>query len=139
MTANRQGFASLDEAADAVAGYLPYRRRPRDPSGLMKNLREREGRLYWHWDPDFLDVTAADRVGDNARMEQAAAAVVAPILLVRGGRSEIVTPEDAEAFLQLVPHAEAVEVTGAAHMVAGDENTVFGLALGDFLERTAPP
>ena len=49
------GFASLDEVADAVAAYNPHRTGPTDPSGLRKNLRERDGRLYWHWDPAFLD------------------------------------------------------------------------------------
>ena len=39
MGANPDGFASVDEAADAVAAYLPHRPRPKDPSGLMKNLR----------------------------------------------------------------------------------------------------
>jgi pimeloyl-ACP methyl ester carboxylesterase len=37
-----------------------------------------------------------------------------------------------------VPHAEFVEVAGAAHMVAGDENTAFGEALLDFLTRAVP-
>ena len=49
MNANHGGFASLEEAADAVAAYYPERPRPKDPSGLMKNLRLRDdGRLYWH-------------------------------------------------------------------------------------------
>jgi pimeloyl-ACP methyl ester carboxylesterase len=139
MAANRDGFASLDEAANAVAGYLPHRPRPRDPSGLMKNLREREGRLFWHWDPEFMTVTAADRGDGDGRLERAAMAIAAPTLLVRGGQSEIVSPEDAEAFLQLVPHARLAEVDGAAHMVAGDDNTSFGLAVRDFLARAAPP
>jgi pimeloyl-ACP methyl ester carboxylesterase len=46
MRSGRDGFVSLDEAVDAVAAYLPHRRRPRDPSGLMKNLRQRNGRLH---------------------------------------------------------------------------------------------
>ncbi len=36
--------------------YLPHRRRPRDLSGLAKNLRLLpNGRLRWHWDPAFLE------------------------------------------------------------------------------------
>ena len=49
------GFASSEEAADAVAAYLPHRPRPKDLSGLAKNLRLGEdGRYRWHWDPRFL-------------------------------------------------------------------------------------
>jgi pimeloyl-ACP methyl ester carboxylesterase len=139
MRSGRDGFVSLDEAVDAVAAYLPHRRRPRDPSGLMKNLRQRNGRLHWHWDPQFLDHAASDRGRVDGRLDRAATAVGAPTLLVRGALSDIVTPDDVEAFRQVVPHAEFAEVAGAAHMVAGDENTAFGDAVLDFLTRVAPP
>ncbi|WP_459977292.1 alpha/beta fold hydrolase, partial [Mycobacterium avium] len=39
-------------------------------------------------------------------------------------------------FLQLVPHAEATDVTGTGHMVAGDNNDAFTGAVTDFLDRT---
>ena len=46
MFSGLHGFGSLEEAADAVAAYLPYRTRPRSPEGLKKNLRLRDGRWY---------------------------------------------------------------------------------------------
>jgi pimeloyl-ACP methyl ester carboxylesterase len=50
------GFASVEEAADAIAAYLPHRPRPRSLAGLAKNLRlHADGRWRWHWDPRFLD------------------------------------------------------------------------------------
>ena len=104
----------------------------------MKNLRERDGRFYWHWDPKFLAVAPNDRGREDGRLDRAAAGLAAPTLLVRGSYSDIVTPEDVEAFLELVPGTEVVEVAGAAHMVAGDENTAFGDALTGFLQRAAP-
>ena len=55
MTGNIDGFASLEEAADAIAVYNPHRPRPSDLSGLAKNLRQRDdGRWVWHWDPRFV-------------------------------------------------------------------------------------
>ena len=36
MLTNLHGFGSLEEAADAVAAYLPYREKPRSPEGLRK-------------------------------------------------------------------------------------------------------
>ena len=46
------GFASLEEAGDAVDAYQPHRKRPRNLDGLVKNVRRGEdGRFYWHWDP----------------------------------------------------------------------------------------
>src|SRR5262245_61763992 len=37
MHARPDGFANLEEVADAVAAYNPHRPRPKNPSGLMKN------------------------------------------------------------------------------------------------------
>lgn len=45
MRGNPDGFANLEEAAEAVAAYNPHRPRPKDPEGLKKNLRQRNGRL----------------------------------------------------------------------------------------------
>lgn len=138
MTANPDGFANVEEAADAVAGYLPHRPRPRDPSGLMKNLRLRGERLHWHWDPSFIRRAAGDRFDDDDRLSAAARQVIAPTLLVRGQESEIVRPDDVEAFTALIPQSEVVDVAGAGHMVAGDRNTIFGDAVERYLRRVAP-
>ena len=32
---------------------LPQRARPKGTEGLARNLRLRDGRYYWHWDPAF--------------------------------------------------------------------------------------
>ena len=49
MRSGMSGFDTLEDAADAIAAYNPHRPRPRDLSGLRKNLRERgDGRWYWH-------------------------------------------------------------------------------------------
>ena len=58
-----------------------------------------------------------------------------PVLLVRGALSDLLTEEGAQAFLKQCPQAEYVNVRGAGHMVAGDENDVFGDAVTGFLGR----
>ncbi|MET0656684.1 MAG: alpha/beta hydrolase [Steroidobacteraceae bacterium] len=136
MTAYPEGFASVEEAADAVASYLPHRPRPKDVSGLRKNLRVGPGqRLYWHWDPNFVGRRHTSMKDMRARMDAAARRVRIPTLLVRGEQSEIVSTDGADAFRSLMPDAEYVDVKGARHMVAGDENTAFNQAILDFLER----
>lgn len=135
MTANPGGFASLEEAADAVASYVPHRPRPRDLAGLQKNLRLGEdGRYHWHWDPRMM--SGARRVGgtrDPERLERAARTLRVPALLVRGRMSDVIGEEDAQAFLSLAPHAQYVDVSGAGHMVAGDRNDRFTEAVAGFL------
>ena len=127
------GFASVDEAADAVAAYLPHRPRPKDTSGLLKNLRLREGRYYWHWDPRMFGEGRGPRDTDGLRA--AARSLNAPTLLVRGRLSDVLSPEGVDDFLQLVPHAEFADIAGADHMVAGDRNDAFNDATFAFLEK----
>jgi len=56
-----------------------------------------------------------------------------PTLLVRGGSSELVTPEAAAEFLALAPQADYVDVAEARHMGAGGRNEVFADAIVRFL------
>lgn len=134
MKAAPDGFSSVEEAADAVAMYLPDRPRPADPSGLLRNLREHNGRLYWHWDPGFF--SSDRRINtETQRLEAAARAVRVPTLLVWGLRSEIVSQESVRQFRSLLPDAEIAEVKDAGHMVAGDRNDAFSGAVIDFLAR----
>lgn len=137
------GFATIDDAADAVAAYMPHRPRPSSTGGLRKNLRQREdGRWRWHWDPAFMDGAMridSDREVVDPALEEAARSVSEPMLLVRGGSSELVEEEHARSFLKLATAAEYVDVAGARHMVVGDANDQFSSALNEFLVRRAPP
>ena len=135
MKARPDGFANLEDAADAIASYLPNRRRPRDLSGLTRNLRQGpDGRWRWHWDPGFLVPGRGPRPGeDPLRLERAARALRVPTLLVRGRLSDLLSESGAEHFLSLVPHARFVDVRDAGHMVAGDRNDLFTEAVVDFL------
>lgn len=127
------GFASVEEAADAVAAYLPHRPRPRDTSGLMRNLRLRDGRYYWHWDPRMFQGEGGPR--DSGGLREAAGRLKVPTLLVRGRLSDVLSQEGVDDFLRLVPHAEFADIAGADHMVAGDRNDAFNEAVFAFLER----
>lgn len=132
------GFGSLDEAADAIADYQPHRTRPSDTSGLAKNLRQGEdGRWRWHWDPKFVTSpkSMTQEGGRHDASQSIARAVRLPTMLVRGRLSDLVTETEAEAFLELVPHAEYVDVEDAAHMIAGDKNDAFMNAITDFVAR----
>ena len=142
MIGNIDGFASVEEAADAIAAYNPHRPRPKDLSGLAKNLRQRDdGRWVWHWDPAFVtgkfgsaDETRSSVVDPN-RLDKSADALRIPTLLVRGRQSDLLSEDGARDFLDRVPQAEFADVAGAGHMVAGDRNEIFNRAILDFLDR----
>jgi non-heme chloroperoxidase len=133
------GFASVEEAADAIAAYLPHRPRPKDLSGLHRNLRQHgDRRWYWHWDPRFFDTFEPDHDAAVLRYTAAAKKVRVPTLLVRGSKSELVTRENVQHFREAIPHSEYVDVTDAAHMIAGDRNDAFNAVVLDFLRRRVP-
>ncbi|MAR54457.1 MAG: alpha/beta hydrolase [Acidimicrobiales bacterium] len=132
------GFTSLEEVAEAISNYQPHRKRSRNLEGLAKNVRLwPDGRYRWHWDPEFMrrKGSIADRV---RRQEEAAKNIGCPSLLVRGGLSDVLSEEGAQAYLELVPHSEYANVGDAAHMVAGDRNDVFVSSVLSFLSKVAP-
>jgi pimeloyl-ACP methyl ester carboxylesterase len=133
MSRHVHGFDTLEQAADAIADYLPHRRRPRNLEGLQKNLRHRDGRWHWHWDPAFVTSVGDDPFVDSDELEDLATQLRIPILLIRGKLSDVVSPEGVERFLATVPHAQFVELTDAGHTAAGDDNDAFSDAVVAFV------
>jgi pimeloyl-ACP methyl ester carboxylesterase len=137
MRSGVDGFDSLDEAARAIAEYTPQRRRQASPDGLRKVLRERDGRWYWHWDPNF--IVASRKVALDSEPGQFRGVtlreITIPTMLVRGLMSDVVTDEGVSHLQSLIPSIEVINVEGATHMVAGDKNDAFGDAIISFLEN----
>ena len=134
MRAFPDGFDSIDSAADAISAYLPHRPRPKDTSGLEKNLRRREdGRWCWHWDPRLLARQERDYDAEMERVEAAARTITCPTLLLRGELSDVVTEKTAQDFIDRLPHGRWQDVSRARHMLAGDANDPFASAVLEFL------
>ena len=140
MASGLGGFASLEEAAAAVAAYSPSRTRRGSVSGLRRNLRQRgDGRWYWHWDPGMLDIDLDEEREKMAKtFDGLKAAASVPVLLVRGLESDVVTDRTVEEFKARIPDIVIADVGGAGHMVAGDRNDVFNNAVLGFLRRHMP-
>lgn len=137
MASAPDGFASLEEVADAIASYNPHRPRPANLDGLRKNVRQwDDGRWHWHWDPAFLAVRdEPSRATRHERLRAAASQVEVPTMLVRGTQSDVVSAEGAQELQRLIPHATVSEAK-AGHMVAGDDNDVFAQQVVEFLEAS---
>lgn len=144
MSAHPDGFACLEEASAVIAQYTG-RPQPSSTDGLRQVLRQRpDGRWGWHWDVRFLDrktsavqaATEATEPYEQMRrgLLDAARHVEVPTLVVRGVQSDLVTREAVEEVLEAVPQASYVDVAGAGHMVAGDQNDRFVDAVVNFLD-----
>ena len=137
MSSGNDGFGSLEEVSAAISSYLPHREKPRDISGLKKNLRLKDdGRYYWHWDPRFIESRTGDRSEHRNRQRSYANNIHVPTLLIRGALSNVVTQDEVDDFLMTINHAKFVEIDKAAHMIAGDRNDIFANSAIHFLEKS---
>ncbi len=141
MRANQDGFRCLAEAVAAVTAYNPHRSRPKNASGLMRNLRRREnGRLYWHWDPRMLNARpSAEPPYASEKLLELCGRVTLPTMVIRGGDSDVVDEAGIAEMRKCLPQTEVFEVPGAGHMVAGDKNDAFTAGMIQFLDRHMPP
>jgi pimeloyl-ACP methyl ester carboxylesterase len=138
MQAHPDGFADYAQAAEQIAAYLPQRRERKSEQQLRPLLRQNaDGRLRWHWDPALLTGLLDESARYQPRLLAAAARVEVPVLLLSGGRSDVVSRDTVQEFLHLVPHAEHIELAEASHMLAGDANDAFTRAIARFAERLA--
>jgi pimeloyl-ACP methyl ester carboxylesterase len=149
MTANADGFPSLEAAAAAIAAFNPRRPPTANLNGLRKNLRRRpDGRWVWHWDPRIMDGgpnsiawqvpdpgTGEPMLAHHLAVLEAAPSITAPTLLIRGLRSELVSERSVQALHEVIPHATHVDVAEAGHMIVGDRNDAFTTALAGYLGR----
>ena len=140
MTAHPDGFESFEHAAAEIAAYLPHRRQRKSPAQLAHLLKPREdGRLGWHWDPRLLAEFIPSTGDLQGAIEDACRGLDVPVLLVSGGRSDLVSDQTVGHFLELAPHAHHVRLPDATHMVAGDDNDAFADTLLSFLKDLTAP
>src|SRR5690606_8678357 len=133
ISAFPHGFASLDEAAGPISACIPGRAR-KSEAALREVLRQHDdGRWHWHWDRRLLDELARDGERHQDDLADAARAVRCPLLLLSGGRSDLVSADTVNEFLGLAPHARHVRIADATHMLAGDDNDRFTATLLDYL------
>lgn len=125
-----ESFASLEEAAEEVAEYLPHRKKVRLES-LGRNLRQRsDGR--WEWKHSYGRRIRAEGSGWTgwralvAGLDREASALTCPVLVLRGAASDVLSSEGAEEIAALIPNSRLATITSAGHHAAGDnpESTV---------------
>lgn len=118
----------------------------RDPEvlrrSLLKNLRRTpDGTWTWKYDrrrgernhqPEAVAARAALRQELWAR----AAELTVPVLVVRGGESDVTVREDMIAASDRIPNGRFVEVPDAGHTVQGDNPEVLTAELLAFLNAT---
>jgi pimeloyl-ACP methyl ester carboxylesterase len=127
FVANNVEFDDLDEFLDNVVKYDKFRKREHIARTVKYNmLRRADGKYVSKVDKRRFGDPSGRRVGlDDVK------GIDGPVLLVRGGESEVLEPEAAERFVAALPEGRLVTVGGAGHNVHS-ANTV------GFLEVVTP-
>jgi esterase len=117
----------------------------RDPRllrrSLMHNLRRLpDGRWTWKYDRRHMTRERFDELrGEVTAIRARLDTVTCPAFVVRGERSDVVTPESAQALADGLPDGEWTSVPDAGHTVQGDNPRGLAEVLAPFLRRIRPP
>jgi pimeloyl-ACP methyl ester carboxylesterase len=143
MTAEQQGavalvggppiFDSFDAMLQATASAVPGRPIESFRPGVLHNAKRLEdGRWAWRYD-------RLNREGGTMNFDTLwddFAAVEAPIMLVRGGRSPFVHDDDEARMRELQPTTRVEVVDGACHSVQSDRPVVLAGLVDEFIAST---
>lgn len=129
-------FDSFEAFVDHAAAYRPGRDRDGLRRSLRHNTRQREDGT-WTWRHDGRPHPTRDRwevVFEELPKGWAhAEAVRCPTLLVRGGRSRIVTDDDIARYRRAIPHVRVEVVADAGHNIHGEQPGALGAAIAAFM------
>lgn len=138
MRRQAEGFDTLEDVADAVAVSSSARRSapPNLFSVRKRVVKHDNGRYYWRWDPRTIAAFSYEGLED--RVKRAASRITVPTLVLTGGKSDLLSLEDAEELTAILPAGERQEVAGAGHLAMIESADALSAVLVEFLERHAP-
>jgi len=136
---NIQNFTRIEEL-DSVEAFVE-RAHQFNPRRSLENLRQRlsynlkqqpNGKWTWKFDQKRLGTGGRSGLGPEGLWEEVRK-IRCPTLIIRGGESDILTPEAAQRLQTAIPQSRLAVVPGAEHSVMGDNPVGFAAAVRDFL------
>jgi len=133
-------FKSPEDAAERLAKLGARRARSLLKDTLSRNLRqEGDGSWTWKYDPRTLvGMSAEDILAPRKPLWGVLDRITCPVLVVRGGDSDIFSPSDAAEFTRRLPRASCVTVPNARHSVQTDNPRGLADAITSFDDGLAP-
>jgi pimeloyl-ACP methyl ester carboxylesterase len=125
-------FESFDEILDRTVQFNPTRSVSSLRRGVLHNAREEAGGS-WTWRYDPVRAWKAEGGITFTSLWEDVARVDAPMLLVRGALSGVVSDDDVAELRRRQPDAEVVVVEGAGHSIQGDRPVELAGILDRFL------
>ncbi|MEX1006648.1 MAG: alpha/beta hydrolase [Acidimicrobiia bacterium] len=126
-------FDDLDEFLDNVVKYDKFRTREHIARTVKYNmLRRADGKYISKVDHRRVPVSNSEVTLDDVKK------ITCPVLLVRGGESDILEPEAAQRFADTLPQGRLVTVPNTGHNVHSGNTPGFLEAIGPFLAAIHP-
>ena len=126
-------FDDLEEFLDNVVKYDRFRSREHIARTVKYNmLRRADGKYISKVDHRRVPISASELTLDDVK------AIKAPVLLVRGGESDILDSDAAERFVDALPNAQLVTVPDTGHNVHSGNTPGFLEAVGPFVTSLDP-
>jgi non-heme chloroperoxidase len=126
-----RGFESVEEVAEALRKYLHYP--VGDPERLRHSLREKDGRLFYRWDPQ---VSAPQYFeGDTSNLVSDLKGYSSPTVLLRSERGSVLTEQGVRAFQKMVPHLVVEPLPGTRHIFTHADNPIVAARVLHHLRR----
>jgi pimeloyl-ACP methyl ester carboxylesterase len=140
-----ESFGSLEEAAVAIAEYLPNRK-PSPPDRLRRNLRQRpDGRWVWKHSLGRISRERLERIENTdweqdilAGLDDEAPTIQAPVLVLRGASSDVLSNDGATEIASILPNARVATIASAGHLAAGDNPASTANLIKDFFDEVLP-
>jgi pimeloyl-ACP methyl ester carboxylesterase len=126
-------FDDLEEFLDNVVKYDRFRSREHIARTVKYNmLRRADGKYISKVDHRRVPLSTSELTIEDVK------AIGAPVLLVRGGESDILDPDAAERFVDALPNAQLVTVPNTGHNVHSGNTPGFLEAVGPFVVSLDP-
>ena len=126
-------FDDLEEFLDNVVKYDRFRSREHIARTVKYNmLRRADGKYISKVDHRRVPLSASELTLDDVT------AITAPVLLVRGGESDILDPDAAKRFVDALPNGQLVTVPNTGHNVHSGNTPGFLEVVGPFVRSLDP-
>ena len=129
-------LGSVDEFVERIQKFNPRRAVEQIRGSILHNLKQLPSGK-WTWKYDKLLRSPDRRLGSDPQMTERLWGYVeslkCPTLVVRGGASDVVALDTAEAMQKRIPNGTMATVENAGHLVMGDNPMGFQRAVTEFL------
>ena len=129
---NNREFDNLEQFVDNVVAYDPYRKREHVERTVKYNMFQRA-------DGKYVSKNDHRRTANSRTLIDLddVSALTHPVLVVRGGNSNVFTPEAGERLVRTLPDARLVTVPDCGHNVHSQNTPGFVAAVKPFLDEVA--